>query len=157
MRRTRQPKAQSLPADVAARSRVAIIRADYNLEFTLKLESSCVETLLAGGIAEEKIHRVAVPGCFEIPVMAQRLAKLRRYDVLIALGAVIRGDTYHFELVANECARGVMEVSLKYDVPVIFEVLAVYRKYDAAKRGDKGIEAASAALSMLTVLDSLKK
>jgi 6,7-dimethyl-8-ribityllumazine synthase len=108
-----------------------------------------------------RIELFTTPGCFEIPIMAQRLARRGRYDVMIALGAVIRGDTHHFELVANECARGVMEVSLKYDVPIVFEVLAVYRRQDAVLRAqdnrlNKGREAASAALALLERLNSLK-
>jgi len=92
--------------------------------------------------------------------MAQRLALKRKYDVIIALGAVIRGDTFHFELVATECARGVMDVSLRHNVPIVFEVLAVYHRRDAVRRAgpnrlNKGLEAAAAALALLTQLDSL--
>lgn len=94
------------------------------------------------------------PRLLRDPLLAQRLARRRRYDVLIALGAVIRGDTYHFELVAGECARGIMDVSLRHDVPIVFEVLAVYRRRDALRRAgnnrlNKGIEAAAAALAWL--------
>jgi 6,7-dimethyl-8-ribityllumazine synthase len=137
-----------------AQARVAIIRAEYNAGITGSLESKCVATLAAGGISIERIERFTVPGCFEIPIMAQRLAQRKQFDVMIALGAVIKGDTYHFELVANECARGIMNVSLKYDVPIVFEVLAVYRKRDALRRAgnnrmNKGIEAAGTALALL--------
>jgi len=142
---------------LAERVRVAIIRADYNAEITSSLEAKCFETLVAGGIPEPRIDRFVVPGCFEIPIMAQRLAQSKRYTIMIALGAVVRGDTYHFELVADECARGVMNVSLKYDVPIVFEVLAVYHLKDAVKRAgadgmNKGIEAAATALALLKVL-----
>jgi 6,7-dimethyl-8-ribityllumazine synthase len=80
---------------------------------------------------------------------------------LIALGAVIRGDTYHFELVVNECAHGIMNVSLRHDVPIIFEVLATYNRRDALRRAgnnkfNKGIEAAQAALSLLATLGSAR-
>ncbi|MEJ2008239.1 MAG: 6,7-dimethyl-8-ribityllumazine synthase [Acidobacteriota bacterium] len=150
-----------LPRSKASRVRVGIIRAEYNREITLSLEKKCVETLLAAGVAEKNLDQFAVPGCFEIPIVAQRLASKKRYDALIALGAVIRGDTYHFELVVNECARGIMDVTLRHDVPVIFEVLATYNRRDALRRAgnnkfNKGIEAAQAALSLLATLGSVK-
>ena len=156
---------QALPPRVtrrlAARSRIAIIRAEYNAEITTSLETACVATLRSAGVPSSGLDRFTVPGCFEIPIMAQRVARKRRYDAIIALGAVIRGGTRHFELVAAECARGIMNVSLRHDVPVVFEVLAVYNRRDALRRaGDnrmnKGIEAAATALSLLAQLDSLK-
>ncbi len=151
----------ALPRSKASRIRVGIIRAEYNREITLSLEKKCVETLLSAGVAEKNVHLYAVPGCFEIPTLAQRLVSKKRYDVLIALGAVIRGDTYHFELVVNECARGIMEVSLRHDVPIIFEVLATYNRRDALRRAgnnkfNKGIEAAQTALSLQATLGSVK-
>ena len=93
--------------------------------------------------------------------MAQRLARRRRgrsrYDVLIGLAVVIRGDTKHFDMVSSECARGVMEVMLKHDVPIVFEVLAAFHRRDAVRRAsqnryNKGLEAAHAALSLLKIL-----
>lgn len=133
--------------------RIGIIRAEYNGDITRSLEAKCVEGLQAAGLSPAQIERREVPGCFEIPLAARRLAASGRFDALIALGAVIRGETLHFDLVANECARGVMQVSLQYDVPVIFEVLAVKRRRDAAaragnNRANKGFEAARAALAM---------
>ena len=140
---------------------IGIIRSEYNREITLSLEKRCVETLLAAGVPEKNIRNFAVPGCFEIPILAQRLASQKKYDALIALGAVIKGDTYHFELVVNECARGIMNVSLQHDLPIIFEVLATYNKRDAVRRAgnnkfNKGIEAAQTALSLLATLNSAK-
>ncbi len=156
-RATNQLKVSGLSAAELRRARVAIIRADYNPEITRSLERRCVERLTARGIPEANIERVSVPGCLEIPLAAQRLAALGRYDALVALGAVIRGETYHFDLVANECARGVMEVMLKHDVPIVFEVLAVYRRRDALRRAadnrfNKGLEAAEAVLATLAAL-----
>src|SRR5579863_9005173 len=127
--------------------RIAIIRAEYNAEITHSLHEKCLQGLREGGIPEDHIECYSVPGCFEIPLVAQRLAALKQFDVLIALGAVIRGETLHFELVANECARGVMAVSLKHNVPIIFEVLATKNRRDAVERAannrlNKGFEAA---------------
>lgn len=145
----------------ASRFRIAIIRSEYNRDVTLSLEKKCVETLIVAGVKEKNIRVFAVPGCFEIPILAQRLAAQKKYNAIIALGAVIKGDTYHFELVVNECARGIMDVSLRHDVPIIFEVLATYNKRDAERRAgnnkfNKGIEAAETALSMLATLSSAK-
>lgn len=153
--------APSLTQRQLSRLRIGIVRSEYNRKITLSLEKKCLETLRAAGVAEKNIGVFAVPGCFEIPIVAQRLAAQKKYDAVIALGAVIRGDTYHFELVVNECARGVMDVALRHNVPVIFEVLATYNKRDAVRRAgnnkfNKGIEAAQAALSLLATLGSVK-
>jgi 6,7-dimethyl-8-ribityllumazine synthase len=150
-----------LSARDAVRLRVAIIRADYNRDITLSLETRCVRALHDGGIAAKNIDLYSVPGCFEIPILAQRLAELGRYNAIVALGAVIRGDTHHFDLVANECARGIMQVSLTHNVPIIFEVLATYNRRDAVRRAgnnnsNKGLEAAQSALSLLATLRRLK-
>jgi 6,7-dimethyl-8-ribityllumazine synthase len=156
-----KPGSWQPPRSEAARIRLAIIRAEYNSEITRSLEKKCVETLTAAGIAAKNISVFTVPGCFEIPIMAQRLAARKRYDAMIALGAVIRGDTYHFELVVNGCAQGIMEVSLRHNVPIIFEVLATYNRLDALHRAgnnnlNKGIEAAQAALTLLAALSEIK-
>ncbi|MGH9430416.1 MAG: 6,7-dimethyl-8-ribityllumazine synthase [Terriglobia bacterium] len=143
------------------RGRVAIIRAEYNGEITNRLEQKCLEGLHEGGLTAAQVDCFRVPGCLEIPVTAQRLAALKRYDAMIALGAVIRGDTYHFDLVANQCARGVMDVSLRFNVPIIFEVLATYTRRDALRRAgnnraNKGYEAARAAIETLRALAQIK-
>jgi 6,7-dimethyl-8-ribityllumazine synthase len=151
----------NLPPKAAAKLRVALLRAEYNGEITLSLEKHCVRELREGGILAKNLDLYAVPGCFEIPLLAQRLARLRRYHALIALGAVIRGDTEHFRLVADECARGIMQVSLAENIPIIFEVLATYNRRDALLRAgnnkfNKGLEAAQSALSVLATLRRLK-
>ncbi len=157
-----EPASLHLTRSLAARTRLAVIRANYNGEITRSLEKKCVESLIAAGIAAKNVCVFAVPGCFEIPILARKLAAQKRYDAMIALGAVIRGETYHFELVVNGCAQGIMEVSLRYDVPIIFEVLATYNRRDALRRAgnndfNKGIEAARAALSLLATLSKIKK
>lgn len=163
MRRRSAGPAQSsaVPAHLR-RARVGVIRAEYNHEITESLEEKCLQGLQELGISTSQVDCFTVPGCFEIPLLAQRLAVTRRYDVLIALGAVIQGETLHFELVANECARGVMEASLKHGVPVIFEVLAARRRRDALRRAgsdrfNKGFEAAAAAVKILETLAKMGK
>jgi 6,7-dimethyl-8-ribityllumazine synthase len=96
----------------------------------------------------------------EIPLIAKKVAKRNTYDAIITFGAIIKGKTYHFEQIANECARGCMEVSLQYEVPVIFEVLAVYNIQDAIERAtrreeNKGVEAALTALQMIKVISNI--
>jgi 6,7-dimethyl-8-ribityllumazine synthase len=143
------------------RARVALICAEYNPEITHSLQEKCLQGLKEAGVAENRIDSYSVPGCFEIPLLAQKLAARRRHDALIALGAVIQGETLHFELVARECARGVMNVALRHRVPVIFEVLATRNRRDALSRSgnnrrNKGFEAAQAAVAILSVLEQLR-
>lgn len=165
MRRKDNPKEASIPTlncRDASRLRLAVVTAAYNPEITRSLESKCLRTLTDAGVIERNIHRFSIPGCFEIPIVADRLARTGRYDALIALGAVIRGETHHFDLVANECARGVMRVALDRGVPIIFEVLATYNRRDALRRAgnnrqNKGIEAAEAALALLATLEQIRK
>jgi 6,7-dimethyl-8-ribityllumazine synthase len=139
---------------------VAIVAARFNEAVTAKLVKGAVEGLRAQGVEDEAIDVAWVPGAFEIPLVAGRLATSGRYDAVICLGAVIRGETAHFELVANEAARGIADVSQRTGVPVIFEVLATETAAQAEARaggvlGDKGYEAARAALEMAWLMDAL--
>lgn len=147
---------------VASKSQIAIIRSEFNGEITESLEKHCLAVLLDAGIRRAQIKQYLVPGSLEIPVVARIIASKKTADVIIVLGAIIRGDTYHFELVANECARGCMNVALEFNTPVIFEVLAAYNLSQAAKRAgnnqmNKGREAALAALKMLKLLSNFKQ
>jgi 6,7-dimethyl-8-ribityllumazine synthase len=159
----RRKAAPSPPGNlrVLRRARVALICAEYNQEITHSLQEKCLQGLREAGVSENRIDSYSVPGCFEIPLLAQVLAGRRQHDALIALGAVIEGETLHFDLVARECARGVMDVALRHHVPVIFEVLATRNRRDALRRAgnnrrNKGFEAAQAAVAMLSALDQLK-
>ncbi|MGH9357182.1 MAG: 6,7-dimethyl-8-ribityllumazine synthase [Terriglobia bacterium] len=154
------PDAGRLSPASLRKARIAVIRAEYNGEITLRLEEKCLIGLQEGGMDPGQIERFTAPGCFEIPLLAQKLAASKRYDALIALGAVIKGETLHFDLVANECARGLMNVALAHDTPVIFEVLATRTRHDAERRAgnnrmNKGFEAARAALAMIASLHEL--
>lgn len=142
-----------------AGKRVAIVRSLYNGELTKSLEAACRRTLVENGLDESLISTYEVPGALEIPIVCRLLAKEDFADVIIALGVVIKGDTYHFELVANECARGCTIVSQEFTIPVIFEVLTVYSMAQAKERcldndKNKGKEAALTALKMLEVVGS---
>jgi len=140
--------------------KIAVISSSFRGEVSYALEKRCVETLKKRGVPTSHIRMVSVPGAMEIPLAAQKLAEKGEYDALITFGAIVKGDTYHFEQIANECARGCMDVSLAYGIPVIFEVLAVYDIKDALVRAtrrkeNKGVEAAETALVMINLLRSL--
>jgi 6,7-dimethyl-8-ribityllumazine synthase len=140
--------------------RVAVVAARYNEVVTGRLVEGALEGLAHHGVASDDIDVVWVPGAFEIPVVTRRLASSGRVDAVICLGAVIRGETAHFELVAAEAARGIAAVTLDTGVPCIFEVLATDDLAQAQARaggahGNKGWEAATAALAMAEVLHRL--
>jgi 6,7-dimethyl-8-ribityllumazine synthase len=142
--------------------RVAIVAGRFNEVVTTRLVEGAVDGLHHQGVAPDDVDVAWVPGAFEIPLVAQRLARSGDYDAVVCLGAVIRGDTAHFELVAGETARGIGEVARLTGVPVIFEVLATDDLAQAQARaggvhGNKGWEAAQAALTMASLLDALPK
>ena len=149
-----------LPKSVLLKAKIAIVRAQFNGQLTESLEKHCLATLLDHGLKKDQILQFQVPGSLEIPIVAQNIASAKKSDIIIALGVVIKGDTYHFEIVINECARGCMDVALKYNVPIIFEVIPAYNLAQAKKRAgnnnqNKGKEAALAALKMLKVMSQL--
>ncbi len=143
-----------------ARMRIAVVAARFNQAVTSRLVEGAVSALSKHGVASDRTEVAWVPGAFEIPLVAKRLAGTGRYDAVIGLGAVIRGDTAHFDLVAAEAARGIMDVTLGTGVPVIFEVLATDDLAQAEARaggvhGNKGWEAAESAIEMASLLAGL--
>ena len=137
--------------------RVGVIVARFNQAVTDALLAGALEALGRHGVADDSIDVVMVPGAFELPLCAQRLAATGRYDALICLGAVVRGETPHFDYVAGEAARGVGEVGRRYDLPVSFGVLTTDDMPQALARaggghGNKGYDAAVTALEMVHVL-----
>ena len=142
-------------------ARFAIVAARFNTLITDALLEGALSTLAEHGVPEDHVSVVQVPGAFEIPITAKRLAASGRYEAIIALGAVVRGGTPHFEYVAGECARGVSRVALEENVPVIFGVLTTdtdeqARDRAGGKQGNKGFEAAIAGLEMVTLLRRLQ-
>ena len=140
--------------------RVAVVAARFNEVVTAKLVEGALAALAKHGVADDAIDVAWVPGAFEIPLVAERLARSGRYHAVICLGAVIRGETAHFELVANEAARGVAAAMRETGVPLVFEVLATDDLAQAEARaggahGNKGWEAAEAALEMAWLLERL--
>jgi 6,7-dimethyl-8-ribityllumazine synthase len=140
--------------------RIAIVAARFNEVVTRKLVDGAAARLKALGVSSDDIDVAWVPGAFEIPLVARRFATSGRFEGVICLGAVIRGETAHFDLVANEAARGIAEVARDTGIPVIFEVLAVENLAQAEDRaggahGNKGWEAAESVLSMVSLLEEL--
>lgn len=137
--------------------KIGIVVAQFNDYITKRLLSGCLDELTRIGIQKQDVTVVWVPGAFEIPVTAALLARKKSIDAVICLGAVVRGQTMHFDLVAQSAAQGIMQVSLKTEKPVIFGVLATDTMDDAFKRadeagGNKGAEAAQAAVQMIAVV-----
>ena len=136
--------------------RVAIVRARFNDAITRKLEENCVAELTRLGVAGKHIKQVSVPGALEIPLALKALAESEEHDALIALGCVIRGETYHFELVANESAAGVTRVGLDHHVPIANAILTVENEPQAwARAEDKGRDAARVAVEMANLMEEL--
>ncbi len=141
--------------------RIAIVGSDFQKFVTDNLEKNCIKTLHQNGVARERITVVRVPGSLEIPLAAQLLARKGIFDAIVVFGAIHKGKTYHFQQVADECIRGCMKVSLEHEIPVIYEVLAVYDMKDARERAtrkkeNRGVEAALSALAMIGVVRALR-
>lgn len=137
--------------------RIVLLVARFNSFVVESLLSGAIDTLKRHGAEDKDLTIVRVPGAFEMPLAASRLAASKRYDAIVALGAVIRGGTPHFEYVAGECTKGLAGVSMKYDIPVAFGVLTVDNIEQAIERagtkaGNKGDEAAMSAIEMINVL-----
>jgi len=128
--------------------RVGIVASRFNEEIVAKLLEAARAELVRLGVRKEDIAEVSVAGALEIPLALQWMAQSGRFDALIALGAVIRGETYHFEVVANESARGVMDVALEFGVPVANGILTTGDEAQALARADKGAEAVRVAIEM---------
>jgi 6,7-dimethyl-8-ribityllumazine synthase len=142
--------------------RIAIVVSRWNELITNRLLDGARDALRRHGVAEEHIDIAWVPGSFEIPLVCRRLAERGRYDAIIALGAVIRGATSHYEHVAGAVSSGIAQVSLQTGVPCIFGVITTENIEQAIERagtkaGNKGFEAATAAIEMATLLRSLKR
>ena len=140
--------------------RFGIIVSRFNDLITNKLLDGAIDSLTRHGASESDIEVARVPGSFEIPIVAQRMAKSGDYDAVLALGAVIRGETPHFEYVSNEATKGIAKATLDTDIPISFGVLTTDTTEQAidragVKQGNKGSEAAESAIEMANLLESL--
>jgi len=135
---------------------IGVVRARFNDAVTSKLAQGCLAELAALGVAVRDVKHVTVPGALEVPLALKALADSGDYDALVALGCVIRGETYHFELVANESGAGVMRVALDHQIPIANAILTVETEAQAwARAEDKGREAARVAVEMANLLEDL--
>jgi len=136
--------------------RIGIVRARFNDAITSKLAQACLAELERLDVDEADIRHVTVPGALEIPVALKAMADSGEFDALVALGCVIRGETYHFELVCNESAAGVTRVALDHQIPVANAILTVENEAQAwARAEDKGRDAARVAVEMANLLEDL--
>ena len=135
---------------------IGIVQARFNADITNALAQACRAELLALGVTEKNITLVQVPGALEVPMALLGLAENLKYDALIALGCIIRGETYHFELVANESGAGVSRIALDYKVPIANAILTTENLEQAvARQTDNGRDAARVAVEMANLMESI--
>ncbi len=135
---------------------IGIVQARFNAEVTNALAQACQAELIRLGVSEKNITLVQVPGALEVPVALMAMAEKLKFDALIALGCIIRGETYHFELVANESGAGVSRVSLDYQLPIANAILTTETMEQAvARQTDKGRDAARVAVEMAHLLETI--
>ncbi len=145
----------------AGDAKFCILAARFNSFIVERLVEGAVDALVRHGTSRENIEIIRVPGAYEMPISAQRIAQTGNYDSIIALGAVIRGSTPHFDYVAGECSKGLAQVSLVADMPIIFGVLTTDTIEQAVERagtkaGNKGAEAAVTAIEMISLFNKLE-
>ena len=144
------------PSFNGANLRIGIVLSQFNRDISAGLLTACHNELLKHGVAEGAVTLVTVPGALEIPLALQKMANTGKFDALIALGAVIRGETYHFEVVANQSASGVASVQLDSGIPVANAILTTLDEKQARSRmSEKGAEAAKVAIEMANLLRRL--
>ena len=141
--------------------RIAIVAGEFNHFIVQQLVDGALDALARNGVSESDITLAWVPGAFELPLIADEMASRGKYDAVIALGAVIRGGTPHFDYVAGECSRGIAQAGLEHGLPVIFGVLTTDDVDQALERagsgaGNKGFDTAVAALQMIALLDRIR-
>lgn len=153
---------KTIEGDFTARGvRFGIVLARFNAFIGERLLEGAVDTLLRHGAEAGSITVTRVPGAFEIPLAVKAMAAAKQHDAILALGAVIRGETPHFDYVAGECAKGLSQVGMQFDIPVAFGVLTVDTVAQAIERagtkaGNKGVDAAMSAIEMVNVLRKLR-
>ncbi len=135
---------------------IGIVQARFNASVTDALAAACIAELVALGVSDKDIDHVTVPGALEVPVALQAMAEKGKYDALVALGCIIRGETYHFELVANESGSAVTRLALDYQLPIANAILTTEDMPQAiARQDEKGRDAARVAVEMANLLESI--
>jgi 6,7-dimethyl-8-ribityllumazine synthase len=138
-----------------------LVLSRFNDFITQRLKDGAVDTLLRHGVKEGEIDMVWVPGSFEIPAVALRMAKTRSYDAILCLGCVIRGDTPHFDYIASEVAKGIAQINLTASIPAVFGIITADTIEQAVERagtkaGNKGRDAALSAIEMVNLYNKIK-
>jgi 6,7-dimethyl-8-ribityllumazine synthase len=146
---------------VSKETKIGIVAARFNEFITSKLVSGAEDGLVRHGVAEENIDLAWVPGAFEIPLIASKMAKSGKYDAIICVGAVIRGSTSHYDYVCSEVSKGIANVSLNSDIPVLFGVLTTENIEQAIERagskaGNKGYDCALSAIEMVNLIREIE-
>lgn len=146
---------------VSKEIKVGIVAARFNEFITSKLLGGAIDGLVRHDVSEDNIHVAWVPGAFEIPLIASKMAKSRKYDAIICLGAVIRGSTTHYDYVCSEVSKGIASVSLESDIPVMFGVLTTENIEQAIERagtkaGNKGYDCAVGAIEMVNLIKEIE-
>lgn len=141
--------------------KIGIVAARFNEFITAKLLGGAMDGLTRHGVKEEDIYTAWVPGAFEIPLIASKMAKSKKYDAIICLGAVIRGNTSHYDYVCNEVSKGIAAVSLEQDIPVLFGVVTTENIEQAIERagtkaGNKGYDCAVSAIEMVNLIREIE-
>jgi 6,7-dimethyl-8-ribityllumazine synthase len=135
---------------------IGIVQARFNADITNALAQACKSELQALGVAEKDIVHVTVPGALEVPIALQAMAEKAQFDALVALGCIIRGETYHFELVANESGAGVTRIALDYQLPIANAIITTENLAQAvARQEEKGRDAARVAVEMANLVESI--
>lgn len=147
---------------VLTNQKVAIVSARFNEFIVSKLYGGAIDCLTRHGLPQDNITSAWVPGAYELPLIAQKLAQTGKFDAIICLGCVIRGATTHYDYVCNEAAKGISHVALKYDLPVMFGVLTTESIEQAVERagtkaGNKGWEVTAGAIEMMSLMGQIKE
>ncbi|MDD1605490.1 MAG: 6,7-dimethyl-8-ribityllumazine synthase [Methylococcaceae bacterium] len=140
-----------------AKLKIAIVQSTYHAELNGNMTNYCKEVLIQNDIPESNIKVYYAPGSWEVPLIVEKLAKSKQFDAIVAFSIIIKGDTYHFDMIANEVTRALMNTAINYQIPVGFEILAVNTFEQAEARAsnnnyNKGIEAGNAILKTLKTL-----
>ncbi len=136
--------------------KIGIVQARFNADVTDALAQACKDELMALGVSDKDIDHITVPGALEVAVALQAMAEKSKYDALVALGCIIRGETYHFELVANESGAAVTRIGLDYQLPIANAILTTEDMPQAvARQFEKGRDAARVAVEMANLLESI--
>ena len=147
------------PSDLSKRGKYGLITTQWNKDIVEVLFKNAEKELLKRGVNKENIFHLEVPGAFELPLSAKKMGERKDIDAIIALGAIVKGETPHFDVIANSCATGLINVSLEINKPVIFGVLTTNNYEQALERADsrKGNKGSEVALSAMLLLENLSK